>query len=839
MTSREIAPGLWYIGALEEGLRIFGNASFTEAGVMYNSYLMNTGEGYILFGALPGRYADIWMEEISRILGEERIAWAVLFGTDDDRDCAKTLLEKSPDTVLIGGTNALYKLEGFLEAGFDKVEVRSHRNLHLGNRKLRFQMIPDRFDTPSVYVLEQEAGILITADAFGASYASDKIAVSRIAEKEAYFEGVKRYYADISGARRQKSLNAAVRFVGENDVKLICPARGPVADCDLERLLAVFAPEEEKAEKAEETLTLAIVYAPGGYVSEIAGCIRAGALESGKIKVEMFDLSAMNRDEVLRKVSRCSAYLFGTPEVQGDAAKAVWDIVTSLSRRDCQGKPAAVFTSGESKGDTAENLRRRLTMLGCDLMLRDCLVSGKPDKNILKNIYEYGYNAGCSIQKIPNLRKPTLVKCLVCGEIFDASLGICPVCGVGLDQCVPVDEEDVILKKDTDNHYVILGGGIAAVSAAEAVRRRDRTGHILMFSAEDCLPIHRPMLTKDLDTVSRMPDTMFIHGREWYDEQGIELRLGCRITALDTEGKTVITDSGETVSYDKLIYAAGAECFIPPFEGHDKRGVFTIRHLTDSAALKERMKTAKNAVVIGGGVLGLEAAGELMRSGLSVTVLEAASQIIGRQVDAAMAAILKKKMEALHVECLEGASIAGIEGEEWATGVRLADGRLFPAEIVILSCGNRANVQVAKEAGIVTDRSIVVNERMETSADAVYACGDCAQFDGINYQLWQEASAQGRVAGANAAGEPVTYANQMLGLSLEGFGTSLFAIGDVGKREGVHYRTVETCDEVTGRHEKYWFYGGQLQGAVLIGAPEKAADITRAVTVHAGHDELF
>lgn len=835
MTSREISEGLWYIGAVDEKLRAFGNASYTEAGMMYNSYLMDAGEKLILFGAVPERYLQDWLAQIRQTAGEKKIGWAVLFGTEDDRSCARTILEAMPEIVLIGGTGALYKLEGFVEADFVRIEVRSHRSLTLGTRRLKFQVIPDRFDTPSVYVLVQDEGIVLNAGAFGSTYASEQPVVSLLADREAYFRGAERYYADVFGPRRRKSLQAAAAFMRENEVWMICPAHGPVADCEVERLLCIYTSEEKKGKEP----VLGIVYASGDYIGELAKCIATGALEAGNLQVRVCDLSAMSRDEVLKEASLFDAFLFGTPCVQQDAAKPVWDIVTSLTRELCDGKKAAVFCSGGQEGRAADNLRQRFAAMGCDLTLWDFKIQGKPDKQELNNAVEYGYGVGCSVLQIPNLRKPTMVKCLVCGEIFDASLGICPVCGVGLEQCVPVNEEEVLFKNNTNERYVIVGGGIAAVSAAEAIRKRDEMGEILMFSAENYLPINRPMLTKNLDTVVKMPDTMFIHGREWYEEKRIDLRTGCAITGMNTEQKTVTVQTGETISYDKLIYAAGAECFVPPFEGHDKKGVLTIRHLTDSALLQELMRTAKKAVVIGGGVLGLEMANELMRSGLAVTVLEAAPHIIGRQVDAETAAALKERMKALHVACHEGVSIAGIEGGEQASGVRLKDGRVFEADLVIVSCGNRTNVSIAKEAGVCVERSIVVNERMETNIPDVYACGDCAQFDSMNYQLWQEASAQGRVAGANAAGERVTYANQLLGLSLEGFDTELFAIGDPGKKANVSYKIVETKDSVTGRMEKYWFCAGALQGAVLIGAPQKVGDIAQAVTVHAGHDEIF
>lgn len=834
MERKQIRPGLWQVTAREDGLRVFGAASFTEDGLMYQSYLMDAGSTYIALGSLPARYGAEWLSEVQKITGSGGIGWAVLLGTEDDRAAARLLLEAFPDIVLIGGTQTLFRLEGFTGAEHHSIEVRADRSLTLGNKRLEFRVLSDKLGS-RLYVLDRTEGILVTADAFGSVYSSEQTLVSEMADKTGWLRGAARHYADIQGAKRDKSLSAAAALMREDGVKLILPARGPAVDTDIDALLSVYeSPTPEKGAKP----TVAVVYAPGGYVRELAEQISGGIRETGAA-ARCVDLSAVNRDEVLDVLPQADAYLFGTTETGGDAAKPVWDILTSLGRGDCAGKLAAVFCATDSKGSAAENLRQRLAQLGCDLNLQNYMAQGRPDGQALKNAYEYGFGVGCSVLKIPNPRKPKLVKCLVCGEIFDASLGICPVCGVGLDQCVPVDEEAVAFKKDTDHRYVIIGGGIAGLSAAEAIRARDGTGGIIILSAEPDLPINRPMLTKDLKTVAQTPESLAIHGPEWYAEQNFELRLGCTVDSIDAAGKRVQTDAGDWLAYDKLIYAAGAECFVPPFEGHDKPGVLTIRHLPDSRELAVRMKGAKNAVVIGGGVLGLEAASELMRARITVTVLEATPQIIGRQVDGETASILKKTMEGMGVACHEGVSIAAIEGVEQAAGVRLADGRVFPADVVIVSCGNRANVQVAKTAGIAIDRAIVVNQFMETSVPDIYACGDCAQFDGVNYQLWQEASDQGRVAGANAAGEGKTFANRPLGLSLEGFGTSLFAMGDPGKREDIPYKTVETRDQVTGRREKYWFFGGSLQGAVLIGAPEKTGAVSQAVAEHARYDELF
>lgn len=835
MTAKQLSPGLWRISAAEEKLRVFGQSSLTEFGQTYCTYLIDADDGMILIGTPPERHVEHWMNELTKLCGSKAVKWLILQGGDNDRSAALAIIEQWPGVALVATMNELFDIKGQLPRHSGDIELRTHRKLKLGDKELICKVLSDRFAGPQLYVIDAEDSILFTADAFGSNCAPGGELVTELTDTSVWLHGAELFAEDIAARKRGGTMAQAAELIREHDIKHICHARGPIADDQLDKLTEIFT---RGMPAPNEVPTVAVLYTRDGYLQQLAEGISFGAAQTGP-RVRPIDLGAVSRTAAMRIAREADALLLGVAEKDGDAVKAMWDLCTSLKAEDMRGKPAALFVSTMSKAAAAENIRARLSALGCDLGNGDYTIQGKPEMPDLKNAIEFAFGFGCYMQRIPNPRKPKLVKCLVCGEIFDASMGICPVCGVGLDQCVPADEDEVLFHNDTNNRYVILGGGVAAVSAAQAIRSRDDTGSITILSAEDYLPINRPMLSKDIKAVSADPGSIAMHDEAWYEQQGIDLHLGQEAIRVDPELKTVKTCHGELVEYDKLIFATGAECFVPPIKGSDLGGVLTLRHLGDTLELADLMEESKTAVVIGGGAIGLEAASELMRAGLKVTVLEAAPQIVGRQIDADTAALLKEKMAGLGVQCLEGVNISAIEGESRVTGVRLDDDRLFPADLVVMSCGNRANTQAAMTAGVKIDRAIVVDQFMRTNVADIYACGDCAQLDGVNFQLWQEATDQGRTAGANAAGDKVAYANRPMGLSLEGFGTTLFAMGDAGKREGVPYKTVTLQDGVKGSNEKYWFYGGSLEGAVLLGAGDKTVSVTQAVTNHARYTELF
>lgn len=602
-----------------------------------------------------------------------------------------------------------------------------------------------------------------------------------------------------------------------------------IADCGAAGLVSG---EEEKLFSVPvvyETPTVAIVYVSGcDYTETIAEKLAEGIHDSEGLDTKLVDLASAAIPDVIRTLIGADGILVGTPSIGGEAHKLVWELLTAMPAELFAGKFASAFGSYTWNGEAVPHVIERMRQLRMNLPDGGFTVQYKPDETALKSTYEYGYYFGCKLQNKPNTHQSRLVKCLVCGEIFDASLGVCPVCGVGMDKCVPVEDEVVGYKEDTNRHYVIVGGGIAALSAAEAIRRRDKTGTITMLSAEDCLPINRPMLTKNMTIAARVKDSLTVKQPEWFQENEIKIRLSTPIAAIDPAKKSVVLRDGATLYYDKLIYALGAECFVPNIPGREQHGVFTIRHLSDVLDIWSDLPRAKTAVVIGGGVLGLEAAAELKKARLSVTVLEMAPKLMSRQLDDETSAYLIKTSANYGIQILTGVNIAGIEGNGTVSGVRLDDGTVFPADLVVISCGIRPNTEHAVSAGIACGRAIMVTAYMETNLPDIYACGDCAEFEGTNFQLWAEAAEQGRIAGANAVGDRVKYVPVPYGASFEGMNTSLYSIGDVGKGDKP-YKLVEFHNEIENSFCKYWFSGNRLCGGILCGNTDGIQALTDAL----------
>lgn len=841
MKALKLRENFYWTGIVDADLRVFDIIMYTEFGTTYNSYVLKTGDKTILFETAKEKFFDDYLEKLKEITDVESIDYLVVEHTEPDHaGSVERLLDLNPGMKIIATGCALGFLKEIVNRDFTGIPARDNMTMKIGDRTLRFLFVPNLHWPDTMYTYIEEEQILVTCDSFGSHYGFYDVLLSKVTDWEGYMRATKYYYDNIIGPFKPFMLKALER-VRELDISMICTGHGPVIDDKIDFILNTYE-EWSTVVNPNPKKTVIMPYVSAyGYTKSLAEKIAEGIRASGDIDVRAYDMVEADQAKVLEELGFADGILFGSPTIVGEALKPIWDLTTSIFAGTHGGKLASAFGSYGWSGEAVPHLIERLKQLNMKVT-EGFRVRFKPDENQLQDAFDYGFNFGCLLQEKENPKKKkgarTLVKCLVCGAVFDSSIDICPVCGVGPENFVEVEAEENEFSNDTKNFYVILGNGAAGHYAAEAIRKRDRTGTITMISNEPYRTYNRPMLTKSI-MAGLNEEQIAVEDASWYEENHIYQILGHEVVKIDPEAKEVHLDDGSKYHYTKLIYALGSECFIPPIKGADKDGVIAIRRLSDTKKVAEKLKETKHAVVIGGGVLGLEAAWELKKSRCEVTVLELAPVLMGRQLDKTAGEMLKKISEGQGIQIHTGVQIEAIEGGEKAEGVRLADGTVIPAELVIVSCGVRANTALAKEAGIETDRAVIVNEKMETNIPDIYACGDCAQYEGINYAIWPQAVEEGKTAGAQAAGDDNTYSTVPAALSFHGMNTALFAAGDNGQNPDLIYKTVEYKDEGKKQYQKYYFLNNRLCGVILIGDTSRMAEMTEALEHHRQYKEII
>jgi NADH oxidase (H2O-forming) len=419
-----------------------------------------------------------------------------------------------------------------------------------------------------------------------------------------------------------------------------------------------------------------------------------------------------------------------------------------------------------------------------------------------------------------------LWRCIICGEIFEGTEPpeICPTCGVGREEFELYEEEKVEYTSGTRESIVIIGNNAAGISAAESIRKRNENVNIVIVDKDPNYAYYRPSLS-DYISNSHDEDYFYLHNGKWYDENNITLKLGIAVTKIDKINKKIVLEKGEKISYDKLILATGSHNFIPPIEGISKKGVFTIKTLADADNVKEYASKCKKVIIIGAGLLGLEAGWELKKLGLDVSIIEMASRILPKQLDQEGAKVFEKGIDKTGISIYKGVTAESILGSDAVTGVKLDNETMIEAEMVIVSSGVRPNIQLAKDIDIDVDKGILVNENMETSEKNIYACGDVAEFHGINYLIWAQAVKQGEVAGANAVGDLMAYENIVPSNIFNGMDMTVFSIGNLGVDEQLSYKSVMYQDIDKCIYRKLYFVNDKFVGGILIGDISKTSHL--------------
>lgn len=363
---------------------------------------------------------------------------------------------------------------------------------------------------------------------------------------------------------------------------------------------------------------------------------------------------------------------------------------------------------------------------------------------------------------------------------------------------------------------VMIGNGMAGVRAVEHLLKLAPGAYeITIFGAEPHPNYNRIMLSSVLAGGADLKDIV-INDWDWYKDNHIRLYAGHKVTRIDPAARKVVSHLGAEAEYDELILATGSNPFMLPLPGSDKQGVIAFRDIRDCETMLETSKQYKKAVVIGGGLLGLEAARGLLHLGMDVSVVHIHSYLMERQLDETAARMLQSELEAQGMKFLLNKQTESIAGRKRVKGLRFGDGSETEADLIVMAVGIRPNVELAKAAGVEVNRGIVVDDYMQTSVPGVYAVGECAEHRGIAYGLVAPLYEQGAVLAKRLAGvETAPYTGSVTSTKLKVSGVDVFSGGRYDGPAGT--RSLRYQDEVEGIYKKIVLHDDKLVGAVLFG----------------------
>ena len=362
---------------------------------------------------------------------------------------------------------------------------------------------------------------------------------------------------------------------------------------------------------------------------------------------------------------------------------------------------------------------------------------------------------------------------------------------------------------------VVVGNGMAGVGCVEQILKHAPKFEITILGDETHANYNRILLSSVL-AGEKAADDITLNPHEWYFRNNIKLKVGAKVVDVDPALKVVMTEAGEAISFDSLLLATGSNALMPPIEGIEKDGIFAFRNLDDTRALLDRAKPGVKAAVIGGGLLGLEAARGLQVQGCDVTVIHLMDTLMERQLDTIGSFYLKSKMEALGMTVLLKHSTKKFLGDTHVEGIAFADGSRIAADLVVVAAGIRPNVELARKAGLTVNRGVVVNDHMETSHPDIFAVGECVEHNGICYGLVAPLIEQGKVLAATITGNKgPTYTGTVQAAKLKIMGVEMFSAGAWADAEGTE--PVRFEDPALGVYKKLVLRDGRLAGVILVG----------------------
>ncbi|MFF2016537.1 nitrite reductase large subunit NirB [Paenibacillus sp. NPDC058177] len=374
---------------------------------------------------------------------------------------------------------------------------------------------------------------------------------------------------------------------------------------------------------------------------------------------------------------------------------------------------------------------------------------------------------------------------------------------------------------------VLVGNGMAGIGTVEQILKLGGAYEITVIGSEPHPNYNRIMLSYVLEG-SKTTEDIILNNWNWYEDNGITLHTGTTATRIDTASRQIYTDSGLVIPYDKAIIATGSNSFILPVPGSDKEGVVGFRDIADCEAMLEAAQQYNKAAVIGGGLLGLEAAKGLVNLGMDVTVVHLMEDLMERQLDRSASSMLQAELERQGVKFAMGMQTVELTGGQRVSGLRYSDGSELAADFVVMAVGIKPNVQLARDSGLEVNRGIVVNDYLQTSAVGVYSVGECTEHRGVCYGLVAPLFEQGMVLAKHLCNvDTKPYEGSVVSTKLKISGVDVFSAGEF--IDTPEHTVISAKDEWKRTYKKILLKNNIIVGAVLFGDVTESANLQKLV----------
>lgn len=866
MKHLELKKDIYWIGALDPNLRVFDIIMYTPYGTSYNSYVVKGSEKIALFETVKVQFFDQYLERLKSLnIDITKIDYIIVDHTEPDHaGSVAKLLELSPNAKIVGSATALSFLKDIANRDFEAITVKHGSEISLGNKTLRFISAPFlHWPDFLIYTYIVEDEVLITCDSFGSHYSSENIINSKVENREHYMEALKYYFDMIFGPFKPYVLKA-IDKIKDLKIDMILPGHGPVLVENPMEIIELYKEWSTPKEAKNKNKVVSISYVSAyGYTEILAKEIAKGIEFVENVEARLFNVIENDINNIVESIEESEGILFGSPTIVSELLPPVRDVLTKLNPVIHGGKLAAAFGSYGWSGEAIPRIETRLNELNMKLFGPSLKVKFKPSDEELNEAFEFGVRFAetligerefvpfdkeedtrkKSADDTPSGGKLKLWKCIVCGEIFEAETvpDVCPVCGASSDQFIEIPREENKFTSDTKETIVIIGNGAAGFYAAKAIRERNINAVIKLISNE---PEHSYVRTQLSDLITEEPDnTFYLEKENWYKENNIIEILGVNVNSIDKDKKIIVLDNNEQIKYDKLILANGSYNFVPPtkvkYETSEieinsenyktLKGIHTIKKLADVKIIKNELPNVKNVVVVGGGLLGLEAAWELQKKNVKVTVIELADRLLPRQLDTEGSNLFKNIITNTPVEILLGEAVDFINADNnGVKSIQLKSGKLIKTDMIIYSVGVRSNINLAKSTGIECNRGIIVDENMRTNLPDIYACGDVAELNGIYYGNWPAAIEMGKVAGANAVGDDLKFEKFVSSTIFAAMEANIFSAGSINFDDAA-LEKIGSINPEENKYIKLFFSNNKLVGGILIGDLSSSVKIIEGI----------